>query len=255
MKPIHHMNSAEFDALLAWARYLYWCDLHRRRFEAWLEEEHDIAMNADGWHFIALLSQWYASLWVVIEGWQDVGFDDATIDRLLNDSGDRCEKLRRYRNGTYHYQPRLIEKRVVDFLAESEDTVPWVHALHHEFLRFFDEQLSTLPGAENQKVLRDAVLDMVGWLPDDTPGARMRGLEEYFEQGRLIVAESGDTSPAAQGVLDTITQCRQMANDADRQHRAWATDLVDSVTNKNSAGERQAGGTGTKTGTKPNGAD
>jgi len=156
---------------MAWARYLFWCDLHRRRFETWLEKPHDVSTSIDGWHFIALVSQWYASLWVVIEGWRKAGFDDATIDSLLTESGECCARLRRYRNGVYHYQPRLIEPRFLDFLAEADQTVPWVATLHHEFLRFFDETLSTIPGKENQKGLRDSVLALIGWLPTNAPAS------------------------------------------------------------------------------------
>lgn len=233
MKPIHRTNFEEFDALLAWARYLFWCDLHRRRFEAWIEEPHDISKSADKWYFIALVSQWYASLWVVIEGWQKAAFDDAAIDRLLNGSGRFCERLRRYRNGIYHYQPRLLEPRLLNFLAEADETVPWVDTLHDEFLRFFEEMLSTFPGKENQKALRDSVLALIGWLPTDTPAARLREVEDLCDHAQSLVQQSKDPSSVeVREVIAAADEARAMAKDATVRYRAWRNGLVDFLTKK-----------------------
>lgn len=231
MKAIHRMTSAEFDALMAWGRYLSWCDLHRRRFEAWIGEPHDLSTSADRWHFIALASQWYASLWVVIEGWREAAFDDATIARLLDESVEHCEGLRRYRNGVYHYQPRLIEPRLVDFLAEADQTVPWIDTLHDEFLRFFDEMLSTIPGDENQKALRDSVVALIGWLPTDTPAARLREVEDLCDQAESLFHQSRDPlTPEALDLLKAAAEARALAKDGIGRYRAWRQGLVDSLT-------------------------
>jgi len=231
MKPIHRMTSAEFDALMAWGRYLYWCDLHRRRFEAWIGEPHDLDTSADRWHFIALVSQWYASLWVVIEGWRVASFEDASIDRLLNESGEQCERLRRYRNGIYHYQPRLIEPRLIDFLTEADQTVPWVDSLHDEFLRFFDDRLSSIPGEEHQKALRESVVELIGWIPMDIPAARLRDVENLCDEAELLVHQSGNpSSPEALDLLRSSVEARAMARDANSKYRAWRQGVVSSLT-------------------------
>ena len=232
MKPIDRTTSAEFDALMAWARYLFWCDLHRRRFESWIEA-HDLSTSVDQWHFIALVSQWYASLWVVIEGWRDAAFDDVVIDKLLNESGEFCERLRRYRNGVYHYQPRLIEPRLLDFLAEADQNVPWVDTLHDEFLRFFDETLSAIPGKENQKALRDTVLALIGWLPTDIPAARLREVEKLCNHAQSLVQQSNDSStPEARDLLVAAAEARAMAMNGVGRYRAWRRGLVDLLTKK-----------------------
>jgi len=233
MKPIHSLKSSEFDALMAWGRYLFWCDLHRRRFEAWLDEPRDLDTPADRWHSIALTSQWYASLWVVIDGWREAAFDDAIVDRLLAESGNKCDRLRRYRNGIYHYQPRLIEPRLVDFLAEADEIVPWTDILHREFLRFFDEMLSTIPGEENREALRDSVVELIGWLPMETPAARLREVETLSDDAESLVHQSGDAlDPEARHLLRGVAEARAMARDAigRSRYRAWTHDLVDSIT-------------------------
>jgi hypothetical protein len=48
------------------------------------------------------MSYWYAALYVVIEGWRDLGLADATIDALLQ--SPNVDLLKRYRNGVFHFQ-------------------------------------------------------------------------------------------------------------------------------------------------------
>ncbi|OFW11266.1 MAG: hypothetical protein A3G20_08395 [Acidobacteria bacterium RIFCSPLOWO2_12_FULL_59_11] len=236
MKPIHLMHPEEFDAFMAWARYLYWCDLHRCRFITWFEESHDVKEGAeccDWWRFVALLSQWYGSLWVVIEGWKKARLADAVIDGLLDESLDYCELLRRYRNGVYHYQPRIIEPRLLDFLNESERTVPWVDTLHHEFLRFFEEMLVTIPGKKNQETLRKAIVDIIGWLPTDTEAAHLREFDQLCDQARAAVDKyGGPTTPGAQELLADIAHAREIAKDALLEYRAWRQRRVSFLTRK-----------------------
>lgn len=42
------------------------------------------------------LSLWYATVYVVIEGWRDAGISDSEVDELLGDA--RVDDLRRFRN-------------------------------------------------------------------------------------------------------------------------------------------------------------
>jgi hypothetical protein len=49
------------------------------------------------------LSYWYAGLYVVCEGWQELKLSNPEIDALL--SSPHLEILKRFRNGVYHFQP------------------------------------------------------------------------------------------------------------------------------------------------------
>ena len=55
------------------------------------------------------MSYWYGGLYAVIEGWQELGLTDPTIDRLLE--SPNVELLRRYRNGVFHYQMTYFDDR------------------------------------------------------------------------------------------------------------------------------------------------
>ena len=80
------------------------------------------------------LTVWYGMLYVVVEGWQQVGFTDAAIDALL--ASPYTALLKRFRNGVFHYQRNYFDRRFRDF-TQNVDTSVWAHKLHLEFARWF----------------------------------------------------------------------------------------------------------------------
>lgn len=95
---------------VAFHRYFIWANRLRTEFDrilasgtrpseiasTWFADEHGLFM-----------SHWYAGLYVVVEGWRELGFHDNEIDTLLSSSN--VEHLRRYRNGVCHFQPRYLD--------------------------------------------------------------------------------------------------------------------------------------------------
>ena len=80
------------------------------------------------------LSFWLAALHVVTEGWEDAGLTNVSVGRLLEHTENR-KLLKRYRNGVYHFQRSLTDKRFGDLLSRGQAIVPWVVELHDEFGR------------------------------------------------------------------------------------------------------------------------
>ncbi len=226
---VHEIDVERFEQVMAWGRYLYWCDLHRRRFDVWMEKPHDVGEDATGWYFIALLAQWYASLWVVIEGWNEAGFEDLTIGEILSQS-QRCDLLKRFRNGVYHFHPRMIEPRLVEFLAEAERSVAWVEILHQEFLRFFWNFVHSIPGRENQLKLREVVTGMIGWIPADTIEALQWDIDGLCRRACEAVKSSGDEpSKSSRELLAAVAQARRIAEEGVLKYTSWKQDLIDVV--------------------------
>jgi len=83
------------------------------------------------------MSFWYAGLFVVIEGWRELGLPDARIDNLLQ--SPNVDLLRRYRNGAFHFQREYFDARFLDFVKEP-GTVQWVRELNENFGRWFLER-------------------------------------------------------------------------------------------------------------------
>ncbi len=81
------------------------------------------------------MSHWYGSLYVVVEGWVELGLQDPIVDTLLQ--SPNVELLRRFRNGTFHFQRKYWDQRFVDFWDESQGTVDWVANLNEAFGSYF----------------------------------------------------------------------------------------------------------------------
>jgi hypothetical protein len=121
----------EPEKLFAWAKYLYCAELLYRRAEEHLDRP-DLEHGEARWRFFATTSQWYASEFVVIEGWHELRANDAVIARLLGHHSSYVDQLRRFRNTVFHYQPSLLDKRILEFNEDPMRTVPWLHHLHAE---------------------------------------------------------------------------------------------------------------------------
>lgn len=86
----------------------------------------------------------YSGLFVVVEGWQDLKLTDAKIDALI--ASPYVDRLKRFRNATFHYQKGVISPKHLDFFGtEEEKTEEWVGQLYDELARFFRENTLPLP--------------------------------------------------------------------------------------------------------------
>ena len=91
------------------------------------------------------LSYWYAGLYVVCEGWQELELSDPEIDALLKPP--HLEVLKRFRNGVYHYQADYFDKRLLDALTLGRDFDEWIASLTHAFAKYFDAWLKATTAA------------------------------------------------------------------------------------------------------------
>ncbi len=87
----------------------------------------------------ALLMFFYASLYVVIEGWRAKTqarpvLHDETIDEMLK--SPHVSTLADFRNSILHPNS-LLDKRVLAFASEHPKLLPWAMGLSDEFLRYF----------------------------------------------------------------------------------------------------------------------
>ncbi len=106
-------SKIEQERLLAWARYLCWADLHRKHLGEYFEVEGESELPGHVGRFVTVTSQWFASLWVVAEGFQQLNLRDNFIESILENPPGHADLLRRCRNGVYHFQPELIEPRLL----------------------------------------------------------------------------------------------------------------------------------------------
>lgn len=79
---------------------------------------------------------WYASVYIVIEGYRELGMSDPEIDTLLQ--SPHVESLRRLRNATFHFQKTYHTEKFWDFM--NGETPIWLDKLEKAFSRWFHEQ-------------------------------------------------------------------------------------------------------------------
>jgi len=81
------------------------------------------------------MSYWYAGLFVVVEGWEELQLEDPEIERLLKH--ENVELLKRFRNGVFHFQKKYDDARFMDLIQHGEDVVGWIRTLNLAFGRWF----------------------------------------------------------------------------------------------------------------------
>jgi hypothetical protein len=87
------------------------------------------------------MSYWYATLFVVAEGWQELRLTDPAVDQLLTDP--HLALLKRYRHGVFHFQPDYFDKRYSDFMDQGRAAITWVNQLHGAFTAYFTRWMDT----------------------------------------------------------------------------------------------------------------
>ncbi|MDK4730579.1 hypothetical protein [Rhizobium phaseoli] len=86
---------------------------------------------------------WQSLLYVVVEGYQTLNLRDAVIDAILDDAG-QVQKLRRFRNATFHHQEDPLSAKYWDFKADPDSEL-WVVKLNAAFRSFFERELPDHP--------------------------------------------------------------------------------------------------------------
>lgn len=143
----------EHDEILSLHRYYIWANRMRTHFDSILESgKHQTGIGEI--ESFLYMSYWYGGLYVVIEGWKDLGLRDATIDTLL--ISPNVDLLRRFRNGAFHFQRKYNDQRFMDFMTEGIDAVEWIRQLNEQFGRYFLAALSN-PSNRLRRRLNSAV--------------------------------------------------------------------------------------------------
>lgn len=98
------------------------------------------------------ISVFYSLLYVVIEGYRELGSTDEKVDSLLKQC-DFVDALRLFRNATFHYQKAPITEKAMKFL-EAENSENWIKDLHVAFRRYFEQELPIKETMEKLKAIQ-----------------------------------------------------------------------------------------------------
>jgi len=196
------------EKLVSWFRYLFWADICYKRVGKIFDEYENIE-KIETSIFIAFVSQWYGSLYVVIEGWKELKLEDKFINKLLNEHQDLIEILRRYRNCVYHFQPELLDKRIIDFVKTEKNISLWLNLIHNQFIRYFSYQLTKLPGNKRQKSgIKIALKQLIGWIPENTYPENIFELNSQLEKVDVLLKEGTLSSRTAKELRLAFEQAK-----------------------------------------------
>ncbi len=147
------MTMKEVETIMAFGQYLHWSELQYKHYQS-LQED---TPESD---YVGALAHWLASLYVVTEGWQQIGIPDPVLSDLVTKYDDYYQLLRRCRNGVYHFQPKLLSEKITHFLEPRSESVAWARALQFEFMRFL---VCTVPKNADGEEMKLAI----GWWPSN----------------------------------------------------------------------------------------
>jgi hypothetical protein len=85
------------------------------------------------------LCNFYALMYVVIEGYQKADIKDETLDRLLSNS-EQVELLKLCRHSVFHYHKNPLSSQLLGFLR-APNSGPWIRAVYDAFEELFEEKL------------------------------------------------------------------------------------------------------------------
>lgn len=125
-------------------RYFIWADKLREYFEKVIVATKDMESSVEStWadDYGLFMAHWYGALYVVVEGWKDMGLKDQVVDKMLESSNVKL--LKRFRHGAFHFQKEYFDSRFTNFWDNSKQTVPWVRQLNSAFGRFFLKEMGS----------------------------------------------------------------------------------------------------------------
>ncbi len=159
------MLEEKIQKMMALGQYIHWADMH---YEYREELRDDCSESV----FIGVMSHWIAAQYVVIEGWKELKFKDKEIDNLLDSYPDYVDIFRRCRNAVYHYQSKVLDKRIQNAMKGNE-LYEWLVALKWEFERFlYLYPFYEFGYGKKSVVFCEEYFGCVGWRPKDNLGVK-----------------------------------------------------------------------------------
>lgn len=127
-------------SILTLHKYFIWATQMREHFYTLLMPTFDATPNLErfseeGLKIDLYMSLWYGQLYVVAEGWQELKLSDTTVDNLLTSAN--LALLKRYRNGTFHFQKNYFDDRFLGLMQRGVDVAVWARNLHDAFGSYF----------------------------------------------------------------------------------------------------------------------
>jgi hypothetical protein len=91
----------------------------------------------------SVLYYWYGALYVVKEGYDELGLSHPRVDALLKSTAN-VRALKRCRNGAFHFQKNYFDERFLELMYQPF-FVQWVRDLTEAFRECIESQIAKEP--------------------------------------------------------------------------------------------------------------
>jgi hypothetical protein len=124
------------DAVLALAEY--WLSAEHKRLLTHPTKDKWARARRRHWHeFRTYHSYWLSALYVVVEGFEELGLDKKNVPEVTSEHATR---LKLFRNGSFHFQ-KNTKKQMQFFELGDFDALDWAERLHAQLHAFFRNYL------------------------------------------------------------------------------------------------------------------
>lgn len=187
--------------VIAWGQYIHWAQLQFERFASIGDGDSDS-------HQIGVFAHWLAAEYVVLEGWRELGITDKRVSKLIQLYPENCETLRRCRNAVYHFQPEILDRRIINCLQNKNEEAVWSISLHYEFQRLLIAYPYALSGTiEEQAEVADEMERCIGWIPKDIPATRrIQLLRKCLEFQRMLASNDSPNIEEGSRLIDSTLE-------------------------------------------------
>lgn len=125
------MATAIAGDVRALRRYFVTAETMRRRSQKMIDKYGPDELMPDHPQFdkfFAYTSLWLSTLWVALDGWQQLGIVDDHMQEVIAD--DRMLLLRDFRNVTFHFMREYLAPRHLAFIT-ADDSMTWAIDAHY----------------------------------------------------------------------------------------------------------------------------
>jgi hypothetical protein len=187
----------------SWGKYIYRAEMERLNFDLRIQNDDS------GIRYFIYSSQWLASLYVVVEGWETLKLSDEKINELLSVYSDYVLTIKRCRNAVYHFQKNIVDKRVECAVSDKKLLV-WAGALLDEFIRYLYLYPISLNGVCDESLdLQKEYFNLIGWHPENVHLIKwfetLVYIFRYYEGGNAdILCRSPENDKKINSVLQEL---------------------------------------------------
>jgi hypothetical protein len=122
--------------IMALHRYFMWGGEMAGHYRTLRDEARSDQERVDANFLRPYMPYWFATTYILIEGWKRLQLEDVTVDALLSKQ-EYVKLVKRYRHGVFHFHPEYYDPKFREMWDRGHESADWVLDVWNAFDRFF----------------------------------------------------------------------------------------------------------------------